>query len=239
VRDYLRHLGSEPAAGVLPPHLFPQWTFPLAARTLAAAPYPLLKVVNGGCRLEINAPLPADAPLEVRSRLEASEDDGRRVVLHQRLVTGAGSCPDALVASVRAVFPLRARGADGRLPGRAEAARAPAVVAPGARLVERWRLGRAAGLAFACLTGDFNPVHWLPPYARAFGFRGVILQGFATMARVMEALARAGRPVRLLDVRFTRPLVLPADVGLYLEGDALAVGEAQGAPAYLVGQIVA
>ena len=33
VRDYIKHVGGDPSAykGVLPPHLFPQWGFPLAA----------------------------------------------------------------------------------------------------------------------------------------------------------------------------------------------------------------
>src|SRR5262245_36381134 len=56
VRDYIRHVGGDPAAykGVVPPHLFPQWGFPLAAKTLRGIPYPMLKVLNGGCRLEMN-----------------------------------------------------------------------------------------------------------------------------------------------------------------------------------------
>jgi hypothetical protein len=59
--DYVRHLGGDPKSyrGVVPPHLFPQWAFPLAARTLEGLPYPLTRVVNGGCRMQINAPLPS------------------------------------------------------------------------------------------------------------------------------------------------------------------------------------
>src|SRR5262245_21179252 len=66
VRDYVRNVGGDPSAykGIVPPHLFPQWGFPLQARTLEGLPYPLVRVLNGGCRLEMNAPLPADQPLE-------------------------------------------------------------------------------------------------------------------------------------------------------------------------------
>src|SRR5688572_23840617 len=104
----------------------------------------------------------------------------------------------------------------------------------------RWKIPSNAGLAFAMLTGDFNPVHWVPPYARAFGFRNTILHGFSTMARAMEGLQRtlfAGsvRAIRVLDVKFTKPLVLPAKVGLYVKGESLWVGDAPGGPAYLVG----
>jgi acyl dehydratase len=83
-------------------------------------------------------------------------------------------------------------------------------------------------------------VHWLSPYARALGFRGTILHGFATMARAMEGLNRAlfagaVDRIRSFDVRLTRPLVLPARVGLYLDGQNVHVGDAPGGPEYLRG----
>jgi acyl dehydratase len=83
-------------------------------------------------------------------------------------------------------------------------------------------------------------VHWIRPYARAFGFRSTILHGFSTMARAIEGLGRAlyagdTRRVRVFDCRFTRPLVLPARVGLYLRGSEVFVGDAPDGPAYLAG----
>jgi len=60
------------------------------------------------------------------------------------------------------------------------------------------------------------------------------------MARAIEALNRglfAGDVTALqeIDVRFTRPLVLPARVGVYVRGDKVWVGDAPGGPAYLEG----
>jgi acyl dehydratase len=236
VRDYVRHVGGDPAAyaRTIPPHMFPQWTFPLAAQTLAGLPYPLLKVINTGCRLTVNAPLPAGEVLDVRARLESVEDDGHRVLLRQRIVTGTSKCPDAIVAELYLTV------ATGN--GAARVLRKPAVcVPPGARELAFWKLGPDAGLAFAMLTGDFNPIHWVRPYARAFGFASPVLHGFATMARTMEGLHRglyagAINRIGVLGVRFTRPLLLPARVGLYLDGRDITVGDAPGGPAYMVGQ---
>jgi hypothetical protein len=249
VRDYLRFVGGDPGAyrGRVPAHLFPHWSFPLAAQTLRGLPYPLLRVVNGGCRLEMNAPLPLGKPLVVRARLERVDDDGRRAVLHQRVVTGTATEPEAVVAHIFAIVPSGATAATngagpagGAVRPRKEAARVPA----GARELAFWRLRPDTGLGFAFLTGDFNPVHWVRPYARAMGHRSPILHGFATLARAIEGLQRAlfaGDTDRLasIDVRFTRPLVLPARVGLYVDGRQLTVGDAPGGPAYLAGSFVA
>jgi acyl dehydratase len=264
VRDYLRSVGGDPAAyrSRIPAHLFPQWTFPLVARTLDGLPYPLLRVVNGGCRLTMNAPLPAGEALAVRAQLVGVEDKGRHVVLHQRVATGPAARPDALVADIYAIVPTGAaadgahhkngangangvsNGSNGVHAGNGAngAKKDVALVPPGARELGFWRLPADAGLSFALLTGDINPVHWLRPYAQAFGFRSSILHGFATLARAVEGLQRAlfaGAVDRLteIDVRFARPLPLPARVGLYVAGGgAVFVGDAPGGFAYLTGK---
>jgi hypothetical protein len=117
-----------------------------------------------------------------------------------------------------------------------------ATVPADAREVATFDVGKSDGLLFAMLTGDFNPIHWLAPYARAAGFGRPILHGVATMARAMEGLVRArygGNVTRIaaFDVRFTRPLPLGISVGLYLgeEGRTVYVADAPGGQPYLVG----
>jgi acyl dehydratase len=244
VRDYIRHVGGDPAGykGVLPAHMFPQWGFGLGGQALQGVPYPMAKVLNGGCNLELRAPLPANEPLEVTARLENIDDDGKRAVLQQRVVTSTPSVKDALIADMFAIVPLGSKekqnGAAGKngKKDKKEAQRVP----DDAREIGYFKVGPKAGLDFAKLTGDFNPVHWVPGYARAFGFPNVILHGFSTMARAIEGLNRglfAGDTTRITKwtCRFTKPLVLPARAGIYVRGNDVYVGVALGGPAYLVG----
>jgi len=238
VRDYVRHVGGDPNAyrGQVPAHLFPQWIFPLQSRGLEGIQYPIQRVLNGGCRLEINAPLPLGESFEATVRLEDIDDNGRRAVIHQRAVTATSRHPEAIVAHVYSIVPLGGGDKDKSAKRKDDRPRVPNE----ARELARWDIGPKAGFEFAKLTGDFNPIHWIPPAARAAGFRNVILHGFSTMARAVEGLNRAlfaGDVGQLaaIDVKFTRPLVLPARVGLYIEGDRVFVGDAAGGPAYLVG----
>jgi acyl dehydratase len=243
VRDYLLHVGGDPAAyrGVLPPHLFLQWSLPLAARTLRALPYPMLRIVNAGSRIQVNASLPDDKPLTLRARLLGIEADERRAVLHQQIVTGTDGTPDALVADLYTVVPVRETGARdrARVAG-GGSPRADSRVPEGAREIARWSLPRNAGLVFAALTGDFNPIHWIAPYARGFGYPGPIMHGFGTLGRAWEGLVRAlfagaADRLRAVDVRFLRPLALPANTGLYVAGTRFFVGGAPGARAAVAG----
>lgn len=233
VSAYVRHVGGDAGAyrKTLPVHLFPQWAMPVAAKTLEGVPYQMVKVLNAGCSVTVNGPLPRGEALVVRARLESVDDDGRRAILTQRVITGTRSSPDALVTDIRAYVPLE--GAKGG------AKKEHRGVPLDAREIGSLRLGADAGMDFARLTGDLNPIHWLAPYARAFGYKRPILHGFATLARAIEVLQRgrfAGDVTRLrsVDARFNRPLMLPARVNVYLVGaDRLAVADAPGAAPYL------
>jgi MaoC like domain len=235
IQDYVRHVGGDPSAyrGVVPAHLFPQWTFALVTRALAGVPYNLAQGVNAGCRLELRAPLPAGEPLLVRVRRESIDDDGRRALLVLRLITGTAREPEAVVAEMRALVPLASR--------KEKKQRERPTVPLDVRELSFGRIGADAGLDFAKLTGDFNPIHWIPAYARAAGFRTCILHGFSSMARAIEILNRrlfVGEVSRLawIDVRFRKPLPLPAKVGVYVgSGGRVFLGDAPGGGAYMEG----
>ena len=224
----------------VPPWMFPQWGFPLLARTLDGIPWPVAKVVNQGCRLTRTGPLPADEPLQVTAQLVGIEQTERRARMHQRLTTGPASQPGAVVADIYAVVPLTR-------PGAGESRRPPPVVPDDAERIGPVAAASGAGWEFALLTGDFNPLHWLGPYAKAAGFGGVILHGFGTLARAAQCVVDGwleGDPARLhsLDVRFVRPLRLPATPSVFLgpaDGltRALSVGDAPGATARVLGTI--
>jgi len=109
-----------------------------------------------------------------------------------------------------------------------------------ARELGRLSVPAHAGRDFARLTGDLNPVHWLSPYARLLGFPSVINHGFSSMARTLELLIRTTyegdpRALRSFECRFTKPLLLPAEVGVFTQGERIYLWQAQGSPTYLEG----
>lgn len=78
--------------------------------------------------------------------------------------------------------------------------------------VGRWSLRPAETRRYASLSGDYNPVHLHPVAARLFGFPASIAHGMHLAGLALAALERAGgRPARSLEVRFRRPVLLPAD----------------------------
>lgn len=240
--QYVAHVGGDPRAyrGVVPPHFFPQWAMPVAADALADLPYPILRVLNAGCRMQVNQLLPRNEPLHVRAQLAHIDDDGKRALITTRVVTSTDSAPDALITEIYAFVPLSSKngGGDGKSAklAKAEKPRVP----EGAHEIAFFKLGPDAGLSFAKLTGDFNPIHWVAPYARASGFRNVILHGFGTFARACESLNRGllggdVRKLKLLEAKFTRPLVLPHAVGVYVRQREVYVGDGIQGPAYMTG----
>jgi acyl dehydratase len=240
VDAYIRNVGGNPKAyaGRVPGHMFPQWGFGPSARTLDGIPYALMNVVNGGCRIEMRGDLPDDVPLTVTAQLMGIDDDGRKAILSQRVVTGVEGNPEIIVAHMDPIVIYGKRD-----PSKPRPKKVIPTVPQDAHEIARWRISRGAGLDFARLTGDFNPIHWVRSYARMSGFKSTILHGFGTMARAIEGLHKSqfagATPVRGFDCRFTRPLTLPGDVGLYVRHtDTLRevwVGKALGGECFMSG----
>lgn len=242
LHDYIQEVGGETSwyRGIVPAHLFPQWVFALSQKTLAGLPYPIEKVMNGGCRLEINGAIPRGEALISTAQLSNLDDNGKRVVITQKMTSGTEAHPELINAYFYPIVPLSQKGASGDKKQK-QKPKTPRIVPENAREITRWTFGPKAGMNFAKLTGDFNPIHWIDGYARAFGFRGVIIHGFATMAYAIEGLNRnlfGGDVSRLavFDAQFTKPLHYPANVGLFVDDQGgVFVGDAPGGAAYLMG----
>jgi hypothetical protein len=239
VDDFIRWSGGDVRAwrGYVPPTLFPQWGFPLLGRTLTEINYPLAKVLNGGCRIEVHRPIPRGIDLHLKAHLAEIDDNGNRAILTQKLVTSSAEGEVLCVAHVQMIIPLKSGSAGG-----SKTRKSPILVPLSARPVADWRIPADAGLSFACLTGDFNPIHWLAPYAKLAGFGKRILHGFGSLAGSMERIRRvcwAGDPHMpgTIDVRFTRPLKVPTQVRVFMDGQDFYLGHAAGGRAYLKGSV--
>ncbi len=218
VEAYQEFCGGDPGCTNLPPHLFPQWSFPLMVQVLRGIDLPLKKVLNQGCSITVNAPLARQEPLNVSSQLTRLEADAYRARLTQRVVTGPrtpSSSPAAgtehLVAEVHSYFPLKRR------PKGERKASGERQSPEGLQEIGRFKGPAGSGFRYACLTGDLNPIHWLRPAAKAAGFRAPILHGFATMALAYECLEReTNQSLQRIDVRFTHPFVMPGEARVLL-----------------------
>ncbi len=237
VAAYLREVGGDPARypNRIPAHLFPQWTFAPALKLVSGLPYPVIRGANPGARLVQHAPLPLGEPLQVSARIERVEASETRALVAITLITETRSSPRAVEAEMRFHFPLAKK--------RTGAPRSIPTVPGDARRLATLDLGPRAGLEFAKLTGDVNPIHWLPPYARSAGYPNCILHGYATIARTIEVLNAqvfSGAPDALasFEAKLTRPLVLPAQVGVFVGGPAgtqVWVAPDAGEPPFLEG----
>ena len=239
INDYVRHVGGTGYKRTVPPHLAPQWFFPLTSRLLQGLPYPPREMLNGGCRFEIAGDLPRGEAFSIEAERVAVEESDARVLIKQRAVTHTKAQREVLVAHFTIVFPKKKQ-------KRKRAKRK--TVPDDTRQIEQLSVPERAGREFALLTGDFNPIHTVPPIARAMGFPNVINHGFSTLARTYEAVRRQvyrgrPRPFSMFEARFTKPLVLPARTGIFLapsptddDDRRVFVGHSIGAPMVLDGR---
>lgn len=75
-----------------------------------------------------------------------------------------------------------------------------------------WRLPGDLGRRYATVSGDRNPIHMHPLSAKLFGFPGAIAHGMWSKARCLAALESRLPDACEAQVRFRKPIVLPAKV---------------------------
>ena len=78
-------------------------------------------------------------------------------------------------------------------------------------------LTRVDLVRYAGASTDFNPIHYNDAAAASLGLPGVIAHGMLTMGTALRVVTDwCGDPGRVLGyfVRFTRPVVVPADGGV-------------------------
>jgi acyl dehydratase len=75
-----------------------------------------------------------------------------------------------------------------------------------------WKLGGDLGRRYAAVSGDRNPIHMHSLSAKALGFPRAIAHGMWTKARCMAALESVLPDAFAVEVRFRKPILLPARV---------------------------
>jgi (3R)-3-hydroxyacyl-CoA dehydrogenase / 3a,7a,12a-trihydroxy-5b-cholest-24-enoyl-CoA hydratase / enoyl-CoA hydratase 2 len=171
--------------------------------------YGLDRVLHGEQYTELLRPLPKSAKLTHRARIKDIFDKGKGAVVVTEFRT-YDEDGDLLVINEVGTF-VRGAGGWGGDSGPSREANAPPDRAPDATVEERIPENQA--LLYR-LSGDWNPLHADPGFAKAFGFDRPILHGLCTFGyagrQVTERFAPDGDPryFKSIKVRFAKP-VLP------------------------------
>jgi acyl dehydratase len=206
VAAYARVCGF-PLRDELPPTYPHVLAFPLQMAVMADGGFPFgaVGLVHVENRIAQRRPLGLDEELELHVRPTGLEPHPRGRTFG--LVTEARNHGGQPVWE--SVSTMLRRGGGERSPGpRPDEREGAAEPTPSAE----WRLGGDLGRRYAAVSGDRNPIHLHALGGRALGFPGAIAHGMWTKARCLAALAGRIPDAFAVDVRFRKPIVLPARV---------------------------
>lgn len=200
--------------GQLPPTYPHILAFPLQMQLLTDKrfPFPLLGLVHLENRIRVLRTLGGLGPFRVSVAVEGlrPHDKGVTFSLITRLEDQLGLLWEG---DSRILF--RGMRLDGNAPERAESEALPL------EEIDHWRAPADIGRRYAKVAGDYNPIHLSAPTAKLFGFPRAIAHGLWNKARTLAALASrlpdAGYEV---EVRFQKPVLLPAEVRLLASAPA-------------------
>lgn len=240
IADYIKICNGSPSAyrNIIPFHLFPQWGFSALSQTAIDLPFGLMRIVNGGCAITIHDPIENGQRLILTARLTDVTTSDRHIILKQHLITEGekqGRFEAEQISIVRLASDTK-KTDQSSIPKKE-----PRLIPEDCREVLSFFAPEDAGLQYAFVSGDFNPIHWLPPYAKASGFKQPILHGFAILGRIVEGINRniySGSidKIKNISIRFEKPLFLPATCRVFIDADNnYYAGVAAGAVAVVTG----
>jgi acyl dehydratase len=191
----------------LPPTYPHVLAFPLHMAVMADGGFPFgaVGLVHVENRIELHRRIGIGEALSIRVRPTKLQPHpkGRTFSLLTEVTVGGQKAWESVSTMLR-----RERGND-KSPGDAKSfASLPADARAGAE----WKLGGDLGRRYAAVSGDRNPIHMHSLTAKPLGFPSAIAHGMWTKARCLAALESRLPDAFAVDVRFRKPILLPARV---------------------------
>lgn len=196
-------------------------------RTLSKADLNWIMIVHGEQRLTLHKPLPAAATIVANGKVvgayDKGADKGALIVSETEIFDKASG--DKLCTLGSTIF---ARG-DGGFGGPTDGAPVPHEVPTRAPDMSCELETRADQALLYRLSGDRNPLHADPAFAKAAGFPRPILHGLCTYGTACRAVLKAAADydhtkIKAFDVRFSAP-VFPGETiitDMWKDGDVLS-----------------
>jgi acyl dehydratase len=237
VADYARVCGFD-LRDAVPPTYLHVLAFPLAMRLMtdSAFPFGVLGLVHVANRIEHVRPVTTDQTPSFTVGAEDLRDHPRG---RQFDVVAVATVDGERVWEGRSTY-LRRRGGSGAT---AKDDNKPRDAPPAPEAI--WNVGSDIGRRYGAVSGDRNPIHLHNLSAKLFGMPRAIAHGMWLKAHALAALQPELPPRFAVDVKFKKPVLLPATVGFSTtdgDGDggpgrAFAVHDARRGIPHLEGRI--
>ena len=245
------HFRQGDGSQIVPPTFYVTWAMAALADAIVKLdiPYNYSRVLHSASEVRYARPFLIDEVGFFTSRVSMIDDNERRAKIRvDSVVTERDAHGPEIFTNVMELHVPKAVKREG---ARGSMKRPdPPIIGPELRPLADLEMKRDLGTRYALVSGDFNPVHWAKPAAKAMGFRSTFVQGYCTKAMAAHAIIRqllrgAAADLVSLRVEFRKPILLPARVSLFIgkpttERDGtvsrpLAIGKAEGGEAYVTG----
>jgi len=204
---------------LLPPTYPMVLAFPLHMAVMADGSFPFgaIGLVHVENRIEQRRPIAVDEELTLRVRPTKLKPHpkGQTFSLLTKVLSGRRIAWESTSTMLRRGKPAADSGADGPKSADIErfSARRPLEASA------TWELGGDLGRRYGAVSGDRNPIHMHALAAKPLGFSRAIAHGMWTKARCLAALESRLPDAFAVDVRFRKPILLPARVEFASAGE--------------------
>lgn len=255
LKDFMRVTKADPThfrtldgTPFVPPTYYVTWAMAALADAIVKLdiPYNYSRVLHSASSVTYARPWLVDEVAFFTSRVSQIDDNERRAKIRvEGVVTERDAHGPEIFTQAMELHVPKAAPKD-----KSKKRPEPPIIDGAMRPLAELKMPRDLGTQYALVSGDFNPVHWARPAAKAMGFRSTFVQGYCTKAMAAHMIVRhllrgAGDRLVSLKVEFRKPVLLPARISVFIgeprvssDGIAersLAIGKALEGEAYVTG----
>lgn len=201
----------------LPPTYPHVLAFPLHMAVMSDGSFPFgaVGLVHLENRIAVQRPIAIDEELTIRVRPTPLQPHpkGQTFSLETEILSGGTTVWDSTSTMLRRGKPAEnAETTAMREEARSQSGEGFEALPEDAPAGATWSLGGDLGRRYASVSGDRNPIHMHSLTAKPLGFPSAIAHGMWTKARCLAALESRLPDAFEVDVRFRKPVLLPARV---------------------------
>lgn len=182
----------------IPPHMFSQFALHLGMSLLCKVPYKISKIINQGVNVKVHGDLLRNKNIFAETNIIDLYEENGRARVKQKMYIGHQKGENIIEITLYSAFIIGRKKKLDRTPEESIEM----------ETIGHWSVNKQAGLEFAKLTGDFNPIHWVDFIAKKTPFKQTILHGLGQLAKTFELIEQTKGKVKEIELKFIKPVKL-------------------------------
>lgn len=181
------------------PHMFPYWSYPPLLDLGLKLKFPLHKVMNQACKMEVFEKIPKNTKLKLHVEIISTTELESKIKIKQKISTYIHKTNKLAVEAYLDAVIIK----QNKILNKSQPSKKMDISSFDEQRPLKFTAKDCRDYAFS--TGDLNPIHLSKFFAKIFGLSNIIVHGFLQYSKIFEILEDQFI-IKSFDIKFLSPL---------------------------------